>query len=57
MTLDHTYGLFIYSIKTCLRGKTPPRLGRLALASGRRRTYLTILEMADHALLILIFGT
>jgi hypothetical protein len=26
-------GLFIYSAKTCLRGKTPPRLGHLAPAS------------------------
>jgi hypothetical protein len=26
-------GLFIYSVKTCLRGKTPPRLGHLAPAS------------------------
>jgi hypothetical protein len=28
-----TNGLFIYSAKTCLRGKTPPRLGHLAPAS------------------------
>jgi hypothetical protein len=28
-----TLGLFIYSTKTCLRGKTPPHLGHLAPAS------------------------
>jgi hypothetical protein len=32
--MDKEYtGLFIYSAKTCLRGKTPPRRGYLAPAS------------------------
>jgi hypothetical protein len=29
----NAYGLFIYSTKACLRGKTPPRLGHFAPAS------------------------
>jgi hypothetical protein len=46
-----TNGLFIYSTKACLRGKTPPGLGHLALASevAGRHTYLTILKGALSA--------
>jgi hypothetical protein len=40
------------SAKTCLRGKTPPRLGHLAPASvvAGGLTSSFILELADHAL-------
>jgi hypothetical protein len=41
--------MFIYSAKTCLRGKTPSRLSYLGPGSGRRRIYRTIFELADHA--------
>jgi hypothetical protein len=40
--------LFIYSAKACLRGKT--RLASSSGLRGHKRTYLTILESADHAL-------
>jgi hypothetical protein len=44
--LRDSHGLYIYTTKVCLWGRTPPRLGHLAMATvsglrGRRRTYLT----------------
>jgi hypothetical protein len=48
------YDLFICSAKTHLDVKMPPHLGHLAPASEVaelcRRTYLTILKFAEHAL-------
>jgi hypothetical protein len=46
---EDTNGLFIYWTKTCLRGKTPPRLGHLAPASeGQPSTRTHICCFSDE---------